>query len=204
MNLRRLPIVDEPTPLAKVSDDEIDDAALLDRFRAGDERAFDAIVHRHAEFVARLARRLLGNDDGVDDVAQDVFLQVYGNAAKFRGDSSFKTWLYAIAASVCRNRQRSLMRRLRIWIELTRQSPPESSTGDAAASDEQENSADRIRSTVAGLPASLREVVVLHYFEELSVEATAAALAITANAVSLRLHRARARLRDDLGPNWRM
>ncbi len=78
-----------------------DDATLVERFRSGDERAFDAIVLRYQSRLIRMARGILGDEQAALDAAQDAFVQAYGNLRKFRGDSGLYTWLYRILYNSC-------------------------------------------------------------------------------------------------------
>ena len=73
-----------------------DDAALLAAVRDGSELAFNTIVDRHQQAVRTFLRRMMGNDDDADDLAQETFLVAWGQARSFRGESSVR---YATATS---------------------------------------------------------------------------------------------------------
>src|ERR1700722_10760394 len=75
------------------------DAELVARFRAGDREAFDAIVRRHQEAVRRLVGRYVHNEADAQDVAQQAFTRAFEGLPSFRGDSTFRTWLYRIAVN---------------------------------------------------------------------------------------------------------
>ena len=75
------------------------DESLVERARAGEKRAFDALVRRHQEKVYRLALRLSGGERDAEEVLQETFLQIYRKLDSFRGESRFSTWLFRIAAN---------------------------------------------------------------------------------------------------------
>ena len=79
------------------------DGPLVQRVRAGDNQAFELLVVKYQERIFRLIRRLLGNGDQVEDLAQEVFIRAYRSLGSFKGESSFYTWLYKIALNTCRN-----------------------------------------------------------------------------------------------------
>jgi len=174
-----------------------EDLALVERFRRGEDSAFDRIVEQHAAEVAALANRLLGWPGDVDDIVQDVFVAAFVGLKKFRGESSLRTWLFTITVNQCR-RCRFRRRRLRpVALEEagTVESPDRG--GDKAAMD-QETFA-RVRRAVQALPQKYREVVALTYLQGLEAGEVCRLLGITTNVLQVRLTRARKRLRDRLG-----
>ena len=115
-------------------------------------------------------------------------LRAWRSYGGFRGGSSEKTWLTAIAMNVCRTMLRSPWR--------TRRAGPEALEGlaitDAPRGD------DTLLRAVAALPRKYREVVVLYYYQELTIREISQALSVPANTVGVRLKRARERLRPML------
>jgi RNA polymerase sigma-70 factor (ECF subfamily) len=81
-----------------------DDQALLERLRAGDERAFDALVARHDGALRRVARSFVGNDAAADDVVQETWLGVLKGLDAFEGRSSLRTWIFRILVNRARTR----------------------------------------------------------------------------------------------------
>ena len=73
---------------------------LIDKFKNGDEKAFDEIVKLHYESIFNLLLRLVGNKLDADDLCQETFIRVYKYIKKFKGKSQFSTWLYRIAYNV--------------------------------------------------------------------------------------------------------
>src|SRR5262252_9691036 len=88
-----------------------DDSALVAAVRDGSELAFNTLVDRHQQAVRMFLRRLLGNEDDADDMAQETFLAAWTYARSFRGEASVRSWLCGIAWRKAKGAQRSSARR---------------------------------------------------------------------------------------------
>ena len=75
-----------------------DDFSLIKQFIDGDESVFSELLKRHKEKVRNIIYLTLSNSDGVDDIAQEVFITVYRHLKSFRFESQFTTWLYLLSA----------------------------------------------------------------------------------------------------------
>lgn len=84
-----------------------DETALAARAAAGDDVAFEVIVHRHTGAVWRVARALLPDDGSAEEAVQDTFLRAHRGLASFRGEASLRTWLVSICHRVCVDRLRT-------------------------------------------------------------------------------------------------
>ena len=179
---------------------QCEDNSLAARFAVGERVAFERIVALHAQRVARLAHRLLGWPDDVDDVVQDVFLAAWRHRRKFRGDGgehALAAWLNAITVNRCRTvRRRRLMRWARRKQLQTQSVEAPTPSADASAMDEETSAV--VRDAVRRLPARDREVLVLHYLEQTPIGELGPMLGLSRGAVDVRLHRARKRLRQKL------
>src|SRR5205823_3976121 len=82
------------------------DLDLVERFRAGERRAFDEIVRRHQRNLWRVARRYVKNDADAADVAQQAFVRAFRGLAGFRGAASVRSWLYRIVINLALNHVR--------------------------------------------------------------------------------------------------
>src|SRR5579863_6448543 len=80
------------------------DARLVERLVARDERAFAILVRAYERRVFALVLRMLGNRAEAEDLAQEVFVQVFKAIGSFRGESKLSTWIYRIAINICKNR----------------------------------------------------------------------------------------------------
>jgi RNA polymerase sigma-70 factor, ECF subfamily len=81
-----------------------DDAALVERLRAGDEDAFNTLVARHDGALRRVARTFVRTDSAADDVVQDTWLGVVRGVSGFEGRSSLRTWIFRILVNQARTR----------------------------------------------------------------------------------------------------
>lgn len=158
---------------------------------------FERVVSGYQECVARLASRLLGWSQDVDDVVQEVFLAVLKGLPKFRGHSRLDTWVIRITINKCRTHRRRQLLRLR-WRTGSGADRFASAAAPADQGTMDQEVFEQVRDAVRALPARYREVVVLHYLEQMSVDTIAESLGTSRNVVEVRLHRARARLKDRL------
>jgi RNA polymerase sigma-70 factor (ECF subfamily) len=177
-----------------------EEAALVDRAKAGDVNAFADLVRESQAEVYTLAYRLTGNEDDARDVAQDAYLRAFKGLKRFRGDARFSTWMYRITANCASShlsrRSRSGHDELSDDDTLLDERPESNPEGMAEAGALR----DRMTAALAELPAPLRTVVVLRDVYDLPHEAIASELGITEAAAKVRLHRARRKLRERLFP----
>ncbi len=166
------------------------DEPLVARFAAGDKSAFDILFDRHQEYVYNIVYGILGRQDDARDVTQEVFLQVHRSIGSFRRGSRFATWLYRIAVNraVDAARRKSRMR----WLPLveTLRDRPDETPGPEEQTAESER-AGVVQRILNEVPLQHRDVLVLRYFRDLSVEDVAEVLGISVTAAKVRLHRAR-------------
>ncbi|MCC7493163.1 MAG: sigma-70 family RNA polymerase sigma factor [Fimbriimonadaceae bacterium] len=167
--------------------------------RAGDREAFGQLYERFERAVYRLCEILLDDPDAAADAAQETFLKVWNDLPRLRRVEAFGSWLRGAAVQVCRTARR---RRRRLgWFSEQPAELPE--TADQTASgpdlDEQQLTAE-VRRALRQLSPEHREVVVLHYFDELPTAAIAASLGVAQGTVKSRLSRARDHLERLLRP----
>jgi RNA polymerase sigma-70 factor (ECF subfamily) len=191
------------------------DSLLVERAQQGDDAAFAELVRRHERRVYNICYRMLGNEDEASEALQDAFLRAYQFLKKFKGKSSFYTWLYRIATNVCLTR---LRKRKTTFVdsfekngvsgEIRRRKPIFVSSDvlgdipDASQSPErlvrQKELREALNQAVEELPADFRSVVVLRDFEGLSNREVSKVLNLSVPAVKSRLHRGRLFLRSRL------
>lgn len=171
------------------------DAELMRRAGAGETSAVNEIVRRHAERIVRVGRRMLGDAAEAEDVAQEVFLRVWKQAATWRtGEAKLATWMHRVTLNLCTDRLRR------------RRELPDPNAGltlaDPAAGAEEglhvrERSA-RVHAALAQLPERQRAAIALCYFEEVSNIEAADAMEVSVEALESLLSRARRTLRERL------
>src|SRR3990167_9339186 len=94
------------TSLPMISRDQDADAAIVERYLAGDMTAFDELMIRYERQIYRICYRFVENRDDAMDLAQEVFIKAFEHLPGFRRQSSVKTWLYRIAMNHCINHLR--------------------------------------------------------------------------------------------------
>jgi len=159
-----------------------DDAALLARASRRELPAFELLVRRHQAGLVRFLEASLGSRADAEDVSQDALLAAFRQASSFRGRSSVRSWLYAIAKNAARAFQRSRVRRRAREQAVVR--------ADAGA----DPSESWARELLARLPEPFREAVLLCDVSGFTYEEAAAAMGCPVKTVSSRLFRARERM----------
>lgn len=168
-----------------------DDVADVDRVLAGDVAAFEGIVRRWQGPLINMAWRYCRDRSRAEELAQEAFVRAWRGLRQWRREASFSTWLFALAANVYRN---DLKRFVAMHVPLEEMSEPTT----AAAQDSDlaiKQSSDAVRRAVMALPLRYREPIVLFYFHEMDVAATASTMRLPEGTVKARLARARALLR---------
>ena len=180
------------------------DEALARRFVAGDAAAFEALVGRYSRPIFNFTLRMLGNRDDADDVAQDVFVQIYRSLPRARTDLPFKPWLYVIARNKCLD---FLKRRRPLLFTDIEGDDPEGEGMEARIEDTEplpEELAERadlqrlLADAISQLPTAYAEVVALRYAGDRSFAEIAAILDCDEGAARVRFHRAKNLLRQYL------
>jgi RNA polymerase sigma-70 factor (ECF subfamily) len=161
-------------------------------WQADDAAAFARLVDRWQWRVARFLARLVGNADNVQDLCQEVFLRVYLARARYREEGTFSTWLFQVALNVARDAGRKRV------VPAMVSSKQESQAPSAEAEYEHEEMFRTLDEAVAGLPAPLREVLVLRHYEGMKFEDIGRMLHVPASTLKSRFAVALERLRQEL------
>jgi RNA polymerase sigma-70 factor (ECF subfamily) len=170
------------------------DYALTQRAAAGDSRAFEELYERHSRRVYSLCLRMTQNPTEAEDLAQDVFVQLYRKAGSFRGESQFTTWLHRLTV----NQVLMHFRRRGVRLEHTSEDGELPAQTVAGTEDARRMPVvDRIAldRALAQLPPGYRAVFVLHDVEGYEHEEIARILGCAAGTSKSQLHKARLSLR---------
>ncbi len=179
---------------ATLANDEPDDAALLRAVAAGDRVALATLYDRHAALVIAVGVRILRNRRDAEDIAHDVFLEVWRRAATYDpSKASVKTWLVLIM------RCRALDRRKSAGVAMTTALVDDARTTDATDGPDAAIDRGRVAGALAALTPAQREVLALGYFEGLSSSEIAERLSIPLGTVKSRVAGALRALRAQLG-----
>lgn len=175
------------------------EAHVLAGLRQGDGDAFEQVYRRYGGRMLATARRLLRNDEDARDAVQEAMLSAFKAAGRFDGDAQVGTWLHRIVVNAALMRLRTRRRKPEASIEDLLPTYMADGHRHIHASGEpfpdavleQAQMLALLRECVHELPDQYREVYLLRDVEELSTEEVALAMGLTANAVKIRLHRAR-------------
>lgn len=170
------------------------DAAIVRRAIEGDERAMRLLWNQHAPHVDAIVRRLAGDPDLAQDIAQEVWIQIFRALPSWRGDAKFSTWVHRVAV----NRTLNALRRTR------RVAATETGIEEDSASVEQDGEHSMLAATIEEaankLSPGARTVFLLHDVEGYTHEEIASELGITPGGSKSQLFKARAKLRRLLAP----
>src|SRR3954465_13806040 len=156
----------------------------------GDEKALRSLWTRHAPHIDMVVRRLVGFDpDLAEDIAQEVWIQIFRALPSYRGDSQFSTWAHRIAV----NRTLNALRRTKRLAAI--ETPVEEDTAAVEMDTERTFIAASIETATAKLSPGARAVFVLHDVEGYTHEEIARELGITSGGSKSQLFKARAKLR---------
>ena len=184
------------------------DAALMLRVKQGDMAAFTTLVEKYQQPVMNLAARTLRDQTEAEDLAQNVFIQVFKSAARYQSTAKFSTWLFTIARNLCLNEIRRRSRHpaesldaphpdqedqpKHQFEDVKNFSPPDSLLqGELAA---------KIDQALADLPENQRTAILLCRQDELSYEEIAEVLGCSLSATKSLIHRGRETLKEKLKP----
>jgi len=186
------------------------DLLLVERARAGDQRAFELLVIKYQRRVERLVGRMVRDVDLVPDIAQETFIRAYRALHQFRGDAQFYTWLYRIAVNTAKK-----------FLLALKHDPTVSESALASKDDDDETFISRnepstgetpesalaakeitqvIEEVLAQLPEDLRQAITLREMEGLSYEDIAALMACPIGTVRSRIFRAREAISERVRP----
>jgi RNA polymerase sigma factor (sigma-70 family) len=185
-----------------------EDRALMQRVQQDDEAALGALMARWELPIKALLARIVLNSTEAEDLAQETFVRVWQQRARFRSGSEFRPWVFAIAVNLARNRLRWWRRRptvsLHAWSEAEGPMSSASTDNPASLADrapsvgvtmEVAERATAVRDAIAALPTDLREAIVLFEYEEMSHAEIAEVVSATPKAVETRIYRAREKLK---------
>jgi RNA polymerase sigma-70 factor, ECF subfamily len=174
------------------ADDQQDVARVL----AGDTSAFEGIVRRWQSPLINLAYRFCRDRGRSEEMAQEAFLRAFRNLKSWRQESAFSTWLFSLATNLYCSEIRRIPPVTLPFDEVPEPQDPRALDGGLQQRSEEAD----LHRAVNTLPPKYREVLLLYYFQEMDVPATASSLSLPEGTVKARLFRARDMLRAKLQP----
>ena len=178
------------------------DSELIKSFVAGNEDAFNELVNLHSLKAFQIAFGFIGNKMDAEEIIQDAFVKVYRNLDKFRGDSSFSTWLYQIVTNLSRNKYHWHRRRgANVNISMSAKYDSDDKTQldmdipdksfEPSQALENKETGMNLNNAIQQLPEKLKEVIVLRHVEDMTYAEMAKMLQCELGTVKSRLSRAR-------------
>ncbi len=182
---------------------EIDEMSLIDKSKNGDVEAFGELVSIYEKQVYSVAYRFMGNHDDANDLAQEAFIRAFKGIENFRGDASFKTWLYHIVANACRDELRRMKRQPTVSLnspimtedgEINREQ--EDWTFAPEIIYESKEMQELVQRLLNELIPEYRQVLILRELQGFTYDEIAVTLDCSLGTVKSRISRARKILKD--------
>lgn len=175
------------------------DSEVISRVLQGEQNTYAELVSRYQSYVFTLVMRMIKSREDAEEVAQDVFVKAYRSLADFRGESKFSTWLYTIVNTTCI----TFLRKKKLDVhsldnEKVFEAADRKDSGFRANLIEQKSRVNMVNNAILMLNPDDAEIITLFYKAEQNLEEIARILAIESNTAKVRLHRARARLKEKM------
>ena len=174
------------------------DEELVQRVREGEERAMNVLVDRHHGVVFRTCVAILHDEDLAADASQNSFLKAFGAVDRFRGESTFRTWLLAIAGNEARGLLRKVKKRREDTLENVDLLPAPGN--DPSTQVVVQSEVARVRAVLADLPEKQKLSVSLRIFDGLSFREIGEIIDSTEGSARVNYHHGIRRLRELLEP----
>ena len=185
----------------------MNDDDIVKKLKRGKNKYFPEVIKKYKKVVYNHARSFLRNQQEAEDATQEIFINVYNNIKKFRGDSKLGTWIYRITVNVCKNKLKQLQR-LRAPIIEERDEEGEDDRMLKNLKEKEENRPDSLfdsgslKATVfkriGELTEEQKNVIILRDVDGMSYEEIAKIMKLSVSAVKSKLFRARENLREKL------
>jgi RNA polymerase sigma-70 factor, ECF subfamily len=179
------------------------DNEIISRVLKGEQNAYAELVNRYQAYVFTLVLRMIKSREDAEEVAQDVFIKAYRSLADFRGESKFSTWLYTIANTT----SITFLRKKKLDVhsldnEKVFEVADSKDSGFRANLVEQKSRVNMVNEAIAMLSPDDAEIITLFYKAEQNLEEISRILRLETNTAKVRLHRARARLKEKMEKNF--
>jgi len=175
------------------------DTEIISQVLKGDHNAYSLLVEKYKSYVFTLTLRFTKSREDAEEVSQDIFVKAYRALADFKGTAKFSTWLYTIVNTTCI----TFLRKKRLDIrslddERTFEIADSQDSGFSANQVEQKSRQNMVNRAIGMLNPDDAEIITLFYKNEQSLDEIGQILGLEANTAKVRLHRARARLKDKM------
>ena len=178
--------------------EDVSNSELVKKSQLGDKSAFEELVKRHQDLVFSLSFKLTGNREFANDVAQEAFIRAWKAIDKFRGDSTFGTWIYRITVNTAWTLRKKAKKHYSLNIEDTQEPVVIDEKKDPELVAINSDLSVVLRKALNQIPLEQRIIVELKNIEGRSHKEIADYLDISVTAAKVRLHRAHQKLRNIL------
>ena len=177
----------------------LNDSEIISKVISGDHSAYAELVNRYQHYVFTLVLHMVKSREDAEEVAQDVFIKAYKYLSDFRGDAKFSTWLYTIVNSTCI----TFLRKKKLEVhsldnEQVFEVADSKDSGFRANLVEQKSKQAMVQQAIGLLSTDDAQIITLFYKAEQSLDEIAAIIGVEVNTAKVRLHRARARLKEKM------
>jgi RNA polymerase sigma-70 factor (ECF subfamily) len=187
----------------------MDDLEVIKRIKKGDKECFREIINKYKKVVYNHSRSFLRDAQEAEDVSQEIFVSIFNNLKKFRGDSKLSTWIYRITVNICKNKLKQLKRlRSRMSDDAYENEDGELEQKLVNIKDKEEKEPDNLFASgnlkaailkrVDELTEEQKNVIMLRDVDGLSYEEVGQVMKLSVSAVKSKLFRARENLREKL------
>jgi RNA polymerase sigma-70 factor (ECF subfamily) len=161
------------------------DELLMSLLKAGDSNAFSKLYERYSMLIYRYLLRNLNGDSGkAEDILHDIFLKIIEHKSNYDASRNFKTWIYSVATNQCRNAWKNEENRTRI---MEKHIPWEYKTIQNEEMIEKSDFSKKINQNISDLDPLAREIIVLRYYQELSIKEISTIVSIPEGTVKSKL-----------------
>ena len=178
--------------------ENITDLVLIRQVLDGRQAAYALLVKRHQRYVFTLALRFTKSREDAEEVAQDVFVKVYRSLASYQGSSKFTTWLYTIVYHTAMTKLRKKVINTSSIDDEDKAIQIENQFNDDICQTEKKSRSFYVNQAISQLMPNDATIITLFYQGEQSLDEIAKVMDMEANAVKVKLHRARHRLKEKL------
>lgn len=194
---------------SRKGDDPVDDQALVERCKKGDDKAFRVLVERYQRRIYVLAYGMVHDQHEAQDITQEAFIKVHRYIRNFQGSASFYTWLYRITynLSIDHLRRQGRLHTVDYDDRIRRDAAddpagllPTAPASSPAKALGQQELLEKIREAVDALPPYHRGVILMREVEGMSYKEMAEAMKVSKGTIMSRLHHARQKLQKALAP----
>lgn len=171
---------------------------LIAALKRGDQDAFRQIIELYQKNIIRVCKGFVGSNEDAEDIAQDVFIQLFKSSSSLKGEARLSTWLYRVAVNKSLNHIRSQKPRRQLeYMEINdaiNASSGERTDDDITASDHRK----ALRQAINLLPENQRTAFILQKYEELSYEEISRVMNLSLSSVQSLIFRMKKNLQDNL------